>query len=276
MNGVRREVVNSITSYIDASMVYGSDAVAGRGAAHVPGRQAEDQRQRQLLPLNTAGLPNADQFGDGAALFLAGDVRANEQISLTVVHTLFVREHNRLADRIHQLYPELNDEQIYQLARRLVGAEMQMITYEEYLPAMFGYDFALDPDAAGYDPTVDASITNSFAHAVFRFGHSQINETTLLVNNFNQTVGDPVDPRRVLQPGLPQERPGQRRADAQGAGVPDRPGERPAPGGRHPQQPVRPSGRRRPRPGRPRHPARPRPRPARLQQPPRQLRAGAR
>jgi peroxidase len=100
-----------------------------------------------------------------------------------------VREHNRLATRIAELNPGLSDEQIYQLARRLVGAEQQVITYEEYLPAVFGYDFAPNPDEAVYNPLVDASITNSFAHAAFRFGHSEINEFTLLVNNAGATVG---------------------------------------------------------------------------------------
>ena len=123
-------------------------------------------------------------------------MRANEQLNLTAVHTLFVREHNRLAERIKSLYPNLNDEQIFQVARRLVGAEQQIITYEEYLPAVLGYDLPPDPDDAVYDGVdtdgdgiVDASVTNSFAHAAFRFGHSEINETTLLVNNFNQIVG---------------------------------------------------------------------------------------
>src|SRR5262249_44040853 len=111
------------------------------------------------------------------------------QANLTVVHTLFVREHNRLADRIHDLYPDLNDEQVYQVARRLVGAEMQVITYEEYLPAVLGFDHAPHPEDAVYDPAVNATITNSFAHAAFRFGHSQISERTLLVNNGGHTVG---------------------------------------------------------------------------------------
>src|SRR5688500_15395893 len=66
---------------------------------------------------------------------------------------------------------------------------MQAITYREYLPAVLGLDHAPDPAAAAYDPAVDASVTNSFAHAVFRFGHSQVNERTLLVDNRNQTVG---------------------------------------------------------------------------------------
>ncbi|HVK09925.1 MAG TPA: peroxidase family protein [Gemmataceae bacterium] len=185
----RREVMNAVTSYIDASMVYGSDADRAAALRTFQGGRLKMSAGGRLLPPNTAGLPNADPFGLGAELFLAGDVRANEQANLTAVHTVFAREHNRLANRIHDRYPSLTDEQIYQVARRLVGAEMQRITYEEYLPAVLGFDQAPDPGAATYSATVDASITNSFAHAVFRFGHSQINESTLLVNNSNQTVG---------------------------------------------------------------------------------------
>ncbi|MCI0380799.1 MAG: peroxidase family protein [Gemmataceae bacterium] len=196
--GTRREVVNSITSYIDASNVYGSDGVRAEALRTFSGGKLRTSADGQLLPLNDGPnpLPNADALGLGPALFLAGDFRANEQVNLTVVHTLFVREHNRLADIIAQQNPTFTDEQIFQVAKRLVGAEQQVITYEEYLPAIMGYDLAPDPDDAVYDGTtsdgdgiVNASITNSFAHAAFRFGHSQINEATLLVNNFNQTVG---------------------------------------------------------------------------------------
>jgi peroxidase len=185
---IRRHQINSITSYIDASNVYGSDDVRAAALRTFQGGKLRMSADGQLLPLNDLGLPNADALGKGDQLFLAGDVRANEQVNLTVVHTLFAREHNRLADRIAQLYPTLNDEQIYQVARRIVGAEMQIITYEEYLPAIFGHDLAPDPEAAAYNTNVNAAVTNSFAHAIFRFGHSQINETTLVVNNAGQTV----------------------------------------------------------------------------------------
>ena len=51
-----------------------------------------------LLMFNVNGLPNANALGaPEASLFLGGDVRANEQIALTATHTLFMREHNRLA-----------------------------------------------------------------------------------------------------------------------------------------------------------------------------------
>ncbi|HKB03908.1 MAG TPA: peroxidase family protein [Gemmataceae bacterium] len=189
--GARREVVNSITSYIDASNVYGSDTVRAAALRTGVGGKLAMSQDGQLLPLNTAGLPNADESPlPGDQLFLAGDFRANEQLNLTAVHTLFVREHNRLAGLIAQQNPGMSDEEIFQVARRIIGAEQQIITYEEFLPAVFGYDLAPDPDDAVYNPAVDASITNSFAHAAFRFGHSQINEATLLVNNGNQTVDD--------------------------------------------------------------------------------------
>jgi peroxidase len=185
----RREVINSVTSYIDASMVYGSDPVRAAELRTFQSGTLKTSNGGLLLPLNTAGLPNADPFHAGDQLFLAGDVRANEQVNLTAVHTLFVREHNRLASRISQVYPGLSDEQIYQLARRIVGAEIQIITYEEYLPAVLGRDLAPNPLDAAYDPSVDASITNSFAHAIFRFGHSQVSPSTLLVDNQGKVAG---------------------------------------------------------------------------------------
>jgi hypothetical protein len=187
VSGNRREVINSVTSYIDASTVYGSDPARAAALRTFENGKLKTSAGGSLLPLNTAGLPNEDVLGLGDQLFLAGDIRSNEQVGLTAVHTLFVREHNRLADRIHQLYPTLDDEQIYQIARRIVGAEQQIITYKEYLPALFG-NLAPRPEDAVYDPSVDASITNSFAHAIFRFGHSQIGETTLLVDNGNHLL----------------------------------------------------------------------------------------
>lgn len=205
-NGVRREVTNIVTSYIDASNVYGSDPVRAAALRTFEGGKLKTSAGN-LLPFwdPASGLENATppQGAPGPGetpLFLAGDVRANEQVGLTAVHTLFMREHNRLADKIAQLYPELNDEEIYQFARRLVGAEQQVITYQEYLPSLLGYDLTVDPNAYNYQPgalnelgqlvgNVEADITNAFAHAGFRFGHSQINEAFQLINSFNQQVG---------------------------------------------------------------------------------------
>src|SRR6185295_18183444 len=86
-----------------------------------------------LLPLNDGTQPNDNPVGlPATSLVVAGDKRANEQPGLTVLHTAFVREHNRQAARLAGLHPQWDDERLYQEARRVVGAEMQVITYNEF------------------------------------------------------------------------------------------------------------------------------------------------
>ena len=48
-------------------------------------------------------------------------MRANEQAGLTAMHTLFMREHNRLADKIAAINPLFSGEEIYQQARKLLA-----------------------------------------------------------------------------------------------------------------------------------------------------------
>jgi len=188
-----RQQLNQITAYIDASNVYGSDAVRANDLRENLGsgklRTSIASNGEVLLPFNTNGLPNAG--GTGSSFFIAGDVRANEQAGLTAMHTLFVREHNRLAqdigDRLAANEPALvqkrdqflNDNPgldqgdfIYEAARAVVGAQIQIITYEEFIPVLLGPG-ALTP-YSGYDDLVNVQITNEFSTAAYRFGHTMI------------------------------------------------------------------------------------------------------
>lgn len=62
-----------------------------------------------------------------------------EQPLLTVMHTLWLREHNRVAKALYAKFgPSRSDEFYYQEARRIVIAEIQHITYREYLPVILG------------------------------------------------------------------------------------------------------------------------------------------
>jgi hypothetical protein len=170
-----RQQINQITAWIDASNLYGSDAVRAAALRANDGTGRLATSEGDLLPWNDAGLPNAG--GNGANLFLAGDVRANEQAGLTAMHTLWMREHNFWANRIRRLAPDASGDEIYEAARILVTAEMQIITYREFLPVLLGQN-ALRP-YQGYDPHVDAGIANEFSTAAYRLGHSMLNAKLL-------------------------------------------------------------------------------------------------
>ena len=173
-----REFPNVVSAYIDGSMVYGSDATrASALRAFEGGRLLVSQGvgDGDLLPLNTFGIANAGQRPGGDPLFVAGDVRANENAVLTTLHTLFVREHNHWADRLAAENPLWSDEQIYRMARAIVGAEIQNITYSEYLAPLIGEDALAAYD--GYDPGVDAGVSIEFSTTAFRFGHSTVSST---------------------------------------------------------------------------------------------------
>ncbi len=183
--------VNSITAFIDGSQIYGSDAATAASLRTFSGGK---------LKTGDGNLLPTDENGN----FLAGDIRVNENIELISMQTLFVREHNRLADKIAAADPTLNDEQIYQQARRTVVAELQAITYGEFLPALLGQQ-ALKA-YRGYNPNVNPGISNEFATAAFRFGHSMLGSDIEFLDNDGNEVREAVALREAFfNPGLLKE-----------------------------------------------------------------------
>jgi len=176
-----REFANGITSWLDGSMVYGSDDVrAAALRSNVGGRLAAGSDGFMIR--NAAGLENANDTGVYADedLFLAGDIRANEQLGLTTMHEVFFRYHNAVADQLAGDNPAWTDEQLYQTARKIVGASVQKITYDDWLPSMLG-SASLD-NYSGYDASVNAGISAEFSTAIFRFGHTMLNQNLLRLN----------------------------------------------------------------------------------------------
>ena len=108
--------------------------------------------------------------------FQSGDHRTNEQLGLLSMHTLWFREHNRLARLLKRMNSHWDGDQTYHQTRKIIGAMMQHITYEHWLPEILGpAGMAKLGEYQGYDPSVDPSIANAFSTAAFRFGHTLIN-----------------------------------------------------------------------------------------------------
>ncbi|MDX2175846.1 MAG: peroxidase family protein [Candidatus Sumerlaeia bacterium] len=173
-----RQQVNFLTAFVDASHVYGSDDARALALRTLDGTGKLKTSEGGLLPYNTEGFPNAPS-GQIPTFFFAGDVRVNEQIGLTAMHTLFVREHNWWAERIAREHAmanpgaePLDDETIYQRARAVVAGEMQAVTYNEFLPALLG-PRALAP-WRGYREDLEPMVANEFAAAAFRVGHTML------------------------------------------------------------------------------------------------------
>lgn len=179
-----RQQVNFITAWMDGSNVYGSDDETANELRAFQGGLMKTSAG-DLLPLGDDGL------------FMAGDIRANEQTGLTAMHTLFAREHNRVARRYAILKPHLTDEQIYVRARRLTIGVMQAITVNEFLPALMGPQ-PLKP-YRGYRPDVSPKIINCFSTAAYRLGHSMLpTELERLSNDGQPLEGGPVALREAF------------------------------------------------------------------------------
>nr|XP_004670021.2 lactoperoxidase isoform X2 [Jaculus jaculus] len=193
-----REQINALTSFLDASLVYGPEpSLAGRlrNLSSPLGLLAVNQEVSDhglpYLPFVTMKPSPCEFINTTAAVpcFLAGDSRASEQILLAALHTLFVREHNRLARELKRLNPQWDGEKLYQEARKILGAFMQVITFKDYLPIVLGDEMQKwIPPYQGYNESVDPRISNVFTFA-FRFGHLEVPSTVSRLDENYQPWG---------------------------------------------------------------------------------------
>ena len=192
-----RQQINQLTSYIDASNVYGSsdheasllrDFATERGWLRTG---IVSPSGKPLLPANINSPVDCQVDPNTAHIpcFLAGDHRANEQLGLLSLHTLWLREHNRIATKLLQYNPHWDGDMLFHEARKIVGAQMQHFTFKFWLPKVLGSrGMEIIGEYKGYRPKVDATIVNAFATAAFRFGHSLINPVIYRLNETFQPI----------------------------------------------------------------------------------------
>lgn len=164
--------VNANTGWLDGSMVYGSSTAVAAALRLADGHMLTSAG-------NNLPVVNGGSF--------AGDVRVMENPSLTALQTIFVREHNYQVDRLAAADPTLSGDELYQMAKAIVTAEIAHITYGEFLPKLLGDD-ALS-DYAGYDPAVDATLSVEFTGAAYRWGHSTVSDETQRIDEQGAVTG---------------------------------------------------------------------------------------
>ncbi|MBV6625712.1 MAG: peroxidase family protein [Rivularia sp. (in: Bacteria)] len=205
---VAAEVPNDLTHWLDLSVVYGSDEELANSLRSFEGGKLKvfseetESTSDDLMPADTEQVMRGGFFqGVG---FLAGDERVSEQDALVAQHTLWLRNHNRIAQDLSQFHPKWDDEQIFARARQINIAQYQQVVMYEWLPQQIGEVSKY----RGYDAGETPQISDEFNAAGFRFGHSQTgnkietvdsegNATTLpLLTTFgapNVTEGKDVD-----------------------------------------------------------------------------------
>ncbi|XP_060521875.1 chorion peroxidase-like isoform X1 [Cylas formicarius] len=198
-----REQVNQNTPYLDGSVIYGENNCVLQMVKGENGRlNASDlgDGSKDYLPRTTTNVECKSASG---LCFYGGDGRASEQAGLSMMHTIFLREHNRINDALQTLNPSWSADKRFNETRRIVVAILQHITYNEFLPRILGdgqlddYGLRLLDDGfyVNYDPNCSPDTYTEFAAAAYRIGHSLLRaRVPMLDNNFTN-----VDPPLLLR-----------------------------------------------------------------------------
>ncbi|XP_060078550.1 peroxidase-like [Ylistrum balloti] len=183
-----RSPMNQASAFMDGSQIYGTSEDETKGLRSFLGG---------MLKMTTLGLPPPSdeemciKEAPGDYCMLAGDFRVNHVPGLTVLHTTFLREHNRIATHLTRINPGWNDERAFQETRKIIIGMLQHMVYNELLPSILNEDHLIRYNirssprgfSAAYDPDTDASIMMGFSAAAMRFPHTRIPDVQGMVDD---------------------------------------------------------------------------------------------
>ncbi|KAL1488622.1 hypothetical protein ABEB36_014425 [Hypothenemus hampei] len=195
-----REQINQNSAFLDGSMIYGSSHCTVHTLKGSNGKMnvtVHPNNGKDLLPRTHMHTECRSESG---LCFVAGDGRASEQPGLLMIHTMYMREHNRIMEGLHRVNSHWDDDKIFEQARKIVVAGFQHITYNEFLPRLLGwnavnlYGLKLLPQGyyKDYNPNCNPSIFTEFAAAAFRIGHSLLRPHIPRLDQNYQIVDPPL------------------------------------------------------------------------------------
>ena len=188
-----REQANLVTSFLDGSHIYGNDKNQASSLRLFQNGQLKHKFQsekKELLPssadISSCGSPNPSQ----QPCFSTGSKWANLIPTTTSLHTLWLRQHNRIARKLKELNKYWDDERLYQESRRITIAQIQHITYNEFLPIIvgkehlrsFGLHLQHHSFHSDYALNTNPSVLNEYAAAVGLFFFTLLPDTIVVTN----------------------------------------------------------------------------------------------
>lgn len=178
------EKLSKQTAFLDLSSVYGNSLEQSIKVRHYQGGLLRTvwHNHQQYLTTTTNANEECQKYVE--ACFRIPDIRNQLSPTITVLHTLLVREHNRLATILEKLNPHYSDESLFQLARKINIAQYQKIVYYDWLPLVLGSDFAYAHDLVhdvrpydyvnDYDQSWTPAAYAESAAAAFRYAHTTV------------------------------------------------------------------------------------------------------
>ncbi|XP_050098236.1 peroxidase-like [Anopheles aquasalis] len=211
-NSKKAEQLNSATSFLDLSLVYGNSVEENTPLRQFTGGLMKVERRggSDWPPRNPQSSVACVQNKPDDACYATGDARANLTPHLTILHILFLREHNRIAKQLASLHSAWDDEKLFQEARRINIAQYQQIVYYEWLPNFLGWENMEDRGIIQekeestnlYRHNVNPTTLNSNANAAFRYFHSAAISHLQLASENRTTDGDISITDHTLNPNI--------------------------------------------------------------------------
>ncbi|XP_011199103.2 peroxidase isoform X1 [Bactrocera dorsalis] len=195
------EKITTTSAYLDLSFLYGNSKSENKKFRVFKSGLMKTSlvNNRNWLPLSMN--PETDCGKDIYQCFILPDMRNQFIPTIAVLHTIILREHNRIAKILERFNPQYSDERLFNEARKINIAQYQKITFYDWLPLLIGTSYAYNMHLIhhttnyeyvdDYAPTVNAAPYAEFAAAAFRYSHNQIPGWFSLVSsrrNFNRTL----------------------------------------------------------------------------------------
>uniref|UniRef100_V5I8I5 Peroxidase n=1 Tax=Anoplophora glabripennis TaxID=217634 RepID=V5I8I5_ANOGL len=200
--------VNQATHFLDGSQIYGSTYRKSNSLRSFISGKLE-MSDENYLPMSQNPMEDCQVNSSKSFCYKSGDSRVNFQPQLTAMHTIWFREHNRVAEELANINSHWEDDILFQETRRIVVAEMQHITYNEWIKKILSSKYRSIIEAFSiFDENIDPSVSNSFATATMRSLKSLYDGNIKLFNE-NREANSSLslqkyfnNPNKIQQPGI--------------------------------------------------------------------------